>query len=168
MGAKWLMALAAYLIGGAGPHVAFADPPILTALLTSTGAPMTKERANVIFTLTNNTERPLRVLKWQTPLEELAGRTFVVRCNGSEVEYRGPLIKRAAPAEEDYLTIAGHSSVRAEVDLAMYYDLPADADCEVTFDGALQDVQPVDAVRSAGERQPLRLEKVSSTTFKLK
>src|SRR4051812_13165763 len=80
---------------------------------------------SVVFRLFNDGADAVRVLTWQTPLEGIRGRIFTVRCAGSEVAYRGAMIKRGAPRAEHFVSIEPGRSVQGKVDLASAYALPA-------------------------------------------
>jgi hypothetical protein len=92
------------------------------------------------FRIENRGASPVWVLKWYTPLEGLRGRALRVTREGVEVDYRGPLFKRADPTRSDYVRIEGHSQASAEVDLALAYDLTAPGAYRVEFEGRLHDV----------------------------
>ena len=82
----------------------------------------TGETVPVRFTLTNNADTPLYVLKWYTPLEGIAGKIFRVERDGEVVPYEGILATRAAPSPDDYVLLEPGASAAAEVDLATAYD----------------------------------------------
>lgn len=69
------------------------------------------------FTLTNNSQQAVNVLRWHTPLEGFNTDMFEVEQNGESVEYIGRVVKRGAPQPEDYVEIQPGQSVSAEVDL---------------------------------------------------
>ena len=80
------------------------------------------ETLPVRFTLTNNADTGLYVLKWYTPLEGIAGEIFRVERNGEAVPYEGILATRAAPSPDDYVLLEPGASAYVEVDLATAYD----------------------------------------------
>lgn len=82
----------------------------------------TGEAVDLSFTLTNNTDTSLYVLKWYTPLEGIAGEIFRVERDGQPVPYQGILATRAAPSAEDYVRLEPGASASAEVNLATAYD----------------------------------------------
>ena len=63
------------------------------------------EPVNLRFELRNQSDRPLYVLIWYTPLEGVAGEIFQVTRNGEELQYQGVLAKRGDPSREEYITI---------------------------------------------------------------
>jgi hypothetical protein len=87
----------------------------------------------VMFTLINVSPEELYVLKWFTPLEGMAGDIFRVQREGVELEYRGKLVKRAAPASDDYVWIAAGGSVSFVLDLVEGYDFSQAGQYTVQF-----------------------------------
>lgn len=79
----------------------------------------------VTLTLTNSGKGALRMLRWFGPSAELEEPLFAVARDGKAVEYVGPHYKRAAPDQEDFLTLAPGRSVSAEVSLSGAYDFSA-------------------------------------------
>ncbi len=77
----------------------------------------------VRFTVSNPGERPVYLLRWNTPLEGWVGTIFSVTAGGTEVPYSGPMVKRGDPSREDYVEIAPGGSVSATVDFAEVYEL---------------------------------------------
>ncbi len=98
------------------------------------------EPVEVLFRLTNRTERPLYVLDWHTPLEGLRSKLFTVTRDGAEVPYEGPMMKRAAPSADDYVAVAPGASVEARVDVSLAYDLKPPGRYRLTFRDELMDV----------------------------
>jgi hypothetical protein len=98
------------------------------------------EPVNLRFELHNQTDRPLYVLIWYTPLEGIAGEIFQVTRNGEALDYQGMLAKRGDPSREEYMTIEPGEVASAEVDLGMGYDLSAPGAYRVRFTAGLQDV----------------------------
>jgi hypothetical protein len=98
------------------------------------------EPVNLRFELHNQTDRPLYVLIWYTPLEGIAGEIFQVTRNGKELLYQGMLAKRGDPLREEYIAIEPGEVTSAEVDLRMGYDLSMPGSYQVQFTTGLQDV----------------------------
>jgi heat shock protein HslJ len=97
------------------------------------------EPVTLRFELHNQTDRPLYVLNWYTPLEGTAGEIFRVTRNGEVLIYQGMLVKRGDPVREEYVAIAPGEVVSAEVDLSMGYDLSTPGSYQVQFTAGLQD-----------------------------
>ncbi len=94
----------------------------------------------VLFRLTNRTQRPLFVLEWHTPLEGLRSNLFTVTRDGADIPYQGPMVKRAPPTAESYVTLAPGASVEARVDVSLAYELTQPGRYQLTFRGELMDV----------------------------
>ncbi|TDR45864.1 peptidyl-Lys metalloendopeptidase [Tahibacter aquaticus] len=77
----------------------------------------------IVYALSNTTAAPVQVLRWMTPLDGVSNDIFSVSQNGAPVAYTGRLVKRPAPTEADYVTIAPGQTVSVEVDLTAYYDM---------------------------------------------
>jgi peptidyl-Lys metalloendopeptidase len=92
------------------------------------------------FTLENLTNEYLWVLTWYTPLEGLMGNIFRVTCDGLNIVYEGPMVKRANPEPIDYLRIDPHKSISSVVDLSTGYSLPKSKECVVQFQGRIHDI----------------------------
>ena len=75
------------------------------------------------FSLTNQSDRPVRILKWHTPLEGAKSDMFHVETGGKRAVYLGRLDKRAAPVEEDFLTLTAGETTSVEIDLTAEYDI---------------------------------------------
>jgi peptidyl-Lys metalloendopeptidase len=98
----------------------------------------------VRFTLSATGKQPMRILKWQLPLEGLRGDLFEVECNGAPIPYRGPIFKRSAPTAADYLRIDSKKNLVKVVDLAKAYDFPAQGDCTIRWRGEILDARTTD------------------------
>ncbi len=120
------------------------EPPTMDTKLecTLSVAPQVAagEPVEVLFRLTNRTERPLYVLDWHTPLEGLRSNLFTVTRDGAEVPYEGPMMKRGAPSADDYVAIAPGASVEARVDVSLAYDFKPPGRYRLTFRDELMDV----------------------------
>ena len=75
------------------------------------------------FSLTNESDKDIQVLKWHTPLEGLKSDMFRVETAGERAVYLGPIYKRGAPTEDDYITLKPGETVGAKVDIANAYDI---------------------------------------------
>ena len=98
------------------------------------------EPVNLRFELHNQTDRPLYVLTWYTPLEGIAGEIFQVTRDGEKLLYQGMLAKRGDPTREEYIAIEPGEVASAEVDLRVGYDLSTPGSYQVQFAAGLQDV----------------------------
>jgi peptidyl-Lys metalloendopeptidase len=102
-------------------------------------APRTAGAASVAFTLTNRGDRPVSVLKWQTPLEGIQNDIFLIEHEGKPVPYAGPIVKRGRPTAEDFVTLGPGETASAVVDLGAVYAFPEPGRYEVRYDPKLQD-----------------------------
>jgi hypothetical protein len=91
------------------------------------------------FALENLSSEDLWVLKWYTPLEGLKGKIFRVSCDGKEIPYEGPMVKRGQPTKSDYILIHPGKSVSAPVDLSSVYKLSSSQKYLVEFKGRIYD-----------------------------
>jgi hypothetical protein len=109
--------------------------------------------AELVFTLTNAGKEVVQVLNWQTPFEGIRAPMFTVLRDGTEVEYRGPMLKRGAPRKEDYLTLKPGERQQAKIDLAEAWDVEASGNYTVRYTAHLFDViaNPASAPRGLDE-----------------
>jgi peptidyl-Lys metalloendopeptidase len=91
------------------------------------------EAVNLKFTLINNTDTRLHVLKWYTPLEGIAGEIFRVERDGQAIPYQGMLAKRGVPSPEAYVLLGPGESVSVEVDLATAYNFSEVGEYTIEF-----------------------------------
>lgn len=88
----------------------------------------------VTVTFINTSPEPMQLLKWYTGGEGLQERLFEVTRDGEPVAYLGPIVKRAAPGEADYITLAPGERLTRSVVLSDQYDLSEDGDYSVRYD----------------------------------
>ncbi len=83
--------------------------------------------AALVFYLRNNSQAEQQYLKWNTPLETpLSADIFQVMSeDGQRSAYVGRKVKRGAPSEQDYRTIAAGEEITVRINLAQYYDITA-------------------------------------------
>lgn len=96
--------------------------------------------AELVFTLTNAGDDVVQVLNWQTPFEGIKAPMFTVLRDGTEVEYRGPMVKRGDPRKEDYLTLKPGERREAKIDLARAWDVEPSGNYTVQYATHLFDV----------------------------
>ncbi|MBN9686518.1 MULTISPECIES: protease [unclassified Corallococcus] len=113
------------------------------------------EPIEVLFKLTNRSESPVWVLKWQTPLEGILGTVFQITRDGEELPYQGPMVKRAAPSADSYAAIAPGATVENTVEVTQAWDFKKPGTYRITFRDALMDVatRKEDVPRAGGEYQ---------------
>ena len=104
------------------------------------------------FTLHNLSNEHLWVLTWYTPFEGLKGKIFHITCDGKEIPYEGPMMKRGQPVKSDYIHIEPGSFVSTKVDLSSVYKIPSSQSCIVEFKGRIYDFT------TSGDLTPKRTE----------
>ncbi len=75
------------------------------------------------FTLTNESNETLSVLKWHTPLDGFSSDMFLVERDGQRVPYLGIMVLREEPRPEDYIVLEPGESESVEFDLGEQYAL---------------------------------------------
>jgi peptidyl-Lys metalloendopeptidase len=98
------------------------------------------QSVTVQVTISNPTGKPVKVLKWFTPVEDVEEPLFAVSVDGAPVSYIGALYKRPAPAAADYMTLKAGESVTRAVDLGAYYNLSVSGTYTVRYDVASPDL----------------------------
>lgn len=98
------------------------------------------QEVNICFRLENVSNEKLWVLTWYTPLEGIKGKIFRVTRDGEKIPYQGRMVKRGNPARKHYVGIEPKSSLSAQVDLSLAYDLSKPGQYRVEFKGRLHDV----------------------------
>ena len=146
------MPAAALLLAGTvlnGAAAAGADDVALETRLVASGVP-----GRIVFELSNVSGRDLSVLRTDTPLAAtLTADAFDIRAaqparaGADRARYLGRRYKRVAPSREDFVEIAAGDSLRAVIDLARYYDVPATGDYRVDYRGSI-DHRPASGRRS--------------------
>jgi peptidyl-Lys metalloendopeptidase len=120
-------------IGGSSGETAEPPETDLEATIEVPATLTSGEAVNLRFTLINNTDTRLYVLKWFTPLEGLGGEIFRVEREGQVILYEGPLASRAVPTPDAYVSLDAGESVSAEVDLAIVYDFSKAGEYTIEF-----------------------------------
>ncbi len=94
---------------------------LLSVKLASTNA----NNLTLTFTLENKSDQAIQVLTWNTPFDaQFSSHSFLVvhkEHMDSQIDYIGPLRKRATPSAKDYLLLAAREAVTANINIANYY-----------------------------------------------
>lgn len=122
----WLLALVLSLAG-----LAWALPPneeggrlrLSSELQVDRAELRADEPMAIRWSLTNEGDQPLYVLRWTTPLAGIEGNIFAVTRNGEPVMYTGKLIKRPAPGPEDFVKLEPGETLSTTVDISAAYDM---------------------------------------------
>lgn len=76
------------------------------------------------FTVQNNTENDILLLSWYTPFEGFWSNLFIITdSTGNKLRYQGPMVKRSAPASEDYIKLLANKKFTMKLDLTQAYEL---------------------------------------------
>ena len=75
------------------------------------------------LTLSNTSGQALEVLQYHTPFEGVLGDLFEIQYADESLTYRGPLVKRGPPTDEDWLLLESGGVLTAEVDISKAWDL---------------------------------------------
>lgn len=94
------------------------------------------ETVVVRVTITNPSDRSMRILRWFTPRDGVERSLFTVRRDGVPVAYEGRMVKRAAPTSADYVELPPGESLAADVALSPLYALTTPGRYEVAYDAA--------------------------------
>jgi hypothetical protein len=98
--------------------------PMLRCKLDAPARVAVGEPVPLRFTFTNAGATGLQLLRWNTPLEGDWFAPFVqVLRDGQPLPYRGPMVKRGDPANDQYLWLGSGASKTAELDLRRVFDL---------------------------------------------
>ena len=98
------------------------------------------ERQNLCFTMTNDSDKTVHVLKWHTPLEGFKSDMFRVEKDGEHAVYLGREMKRGMPKPEDYVIIEPKGSISANLNITEAYDIFEVGDYNVEFVSKLLDI----------------------------
>lgn len=99
---------------------------------------------NVTFTNTEN--KPLQLLKWYLPENNVKESLFNIKKDGGNQVYFGAHAKRPAPGFTDYLVLQPNQSVTYEMELSGLYDLSKTGSYDVQYS-----VEYSDLIRSGNK-----------------
>jgi hypothetical protein len=94
----------------------------------------------VRFQLINRLDKPLSMLRWNTPFEGWRGTILSVSIQGRELSYQGPMVKRGDPIAGDYMSLRAGESQIIGLDLSQGYDMSKPGLYTVKVTGGIQDV----------------------------
>lgn len=124
------------LFGALGGQAASAAPNAAVVTLSTAQASYAADQAVVVkVTITNPTNRPVKILKWYTAADSVEEPLFSVSRDGvSSIAYLGAHYKRPAPTTADYVTLKPGASLVREVDLGAFYDLSVTGSYTLRYD----------------------------------
>jgi peptidyl-Lys metalloendopeptidase len=127
---------------------------------------------NLTYTLVNNSNSPINVLKWHLPIDGIEDNIFKVKKSGEqEAVYLGIIVKRGLPVPEDYVTIDPKSSISTELDLNEFYDISQEGKYQVEFVSTILDFgsdEPETLISSLVETQKFSTEIIHSNVAEFK
>jgi hypothetical protein len=112
---------------------------------------------NIELELHNGLAVPVRVLRYFTPFEGILGEIFDVHWQGQPVPYEGPMVKRAAPGEEDWLLLNAGEELSATLDISEAWNLTRPGEYRLQLRNGI-------SYRVAGEPEPRQLDPASCGT----
>src|SRR5688572_26286978 len=130
-----------------------------------------KDREILKFTLTNNSNESVNVLRWATPLEGINDDMFWVKRQEEVAVYLGRIMKRGAPKAEDYLTLDPKESISSDFDLAEFYDISNSGNYTVEYDSHILDVgteEPRTLAARISETREFRTQSLRSNVVEFK
>ena len=101
------------------------EPTAIKITCEITAAPIQTlgESIWVSFSVQSNMTNTIQVLTWHTPLEGIFSPIFkIIDKEGNLLSYQGPLIKRAAPTEADYINLKPNEKLTNKVNLSNVYN----------------------------------------------
>lgn len=117
----------------------------------------------IIINIANNTEKSIKVLKWNTPLEgTLRADMFNVSIDNKKVSYVGIKVKRGAPTEEDYIIFQPKETKTINLDISNYYKMDSSGIYAISYKGSVEFslADDINAFKTNGE---LELKKLKPT-----
>ncbi len=114
----------------AAPHAGSAVSVVLTPSYEKS---MQEIGSAVRFTMRNDSSKPVRMLKWQTPFYGLNHDLFDIAVGGQEIEYVGAWYKRGAPGKDDWMVLKAGETRSIDVDLSEVYPFQASGQYEIKF-----------------------------------
>jgi peptidyl-Lys metalloendopeptidase len=130
-----------------------------------------QDRQILKFTLTNNSNEKVSVLKFKTPLEGIKDDMFWVKRQEEVAVYLGKMVKRSAPKPNDYLMLDPNESVSTDLDISEVYDVSKAGNYSVEFDSRVLDVgseEPAMLSRKIAETGKFRTQKLRSNAVEFK
>ena len=92
----------------------------------------------ITFSVTNNTNSKVKILKWNTPFEkELSSNIFLVKAGNNIADYIGLVAKRGKPTQYSYMPLSAGETRTTEVNLPSYYNMEAGGDYDINYETPL-------------------------------
>ncbi|WMS44503.1 M35 family metallo-endopeptidase [Acuticoccus sp. MNP-M23] len=126
---RYVMAVSAILM--TAPAAMALDGPAVRVTLE---VPEVDGTIALSFRITNETDGPVRILGWDTPLNGLQSDIFRITNAAQLAPYIGRKYKRAAPTDADYFVLEPGATRSATVDLTESYDISAAGTYSVEYE----------------------------------
>jgi peptidyl-Lys metalloendopeptidase len=134
------LVLLAFTLGGFSPVSAAQEAAAVVELSADQASFDASQPVVVRVTVSNPGEKPVKVLKWFTPVDDVEEPLFNVSLDGAPVSYLGAYYKRPEPKGDDYVSLKPGESFTREVNLATYYDLSVNGNYTVRYDVSSQNL----------------------------
>lgn len=123
------------------------------------------ERIKMKFVMKNESNTPIRVLIWGTPLEGLNSNLFdITGPDGEKVPYLGKIVSRPAPdPAKDYITIQPGKSIEKEIDINDAYHIEKDGTYSLSHNFKMLDLKLIKGLGATPEmstRAPIELQPI--------
>ena len=95
---------------------------------------LSQSSGKVLITLKNNSQQNIKILKWNTPLEEeINSDIFKIYKNNKEIPYIGRHIKRVQPTQKDFLIFEAGEEYQSWIDLPLYYKMTTEGNYTISY-----------------------------------
>lgn len=92
------------------------------------------------FTIVNNSDKVIYVLKWNTPFEGFNADYFNITRNRERVVYIGKVVKRGKPEAGDYIKLDAKGSASVEINVAEGYGIFERGEYRIEFSSTILDL----------------------------
>ena len=120
---------------------ALAAPALVSSLEVGKYRHAACDEIGITFSLANTTGHSIYVLRWETPLQGIAGDILDVQRDGEPVPYVGRLYKWAEPRAQDYIEIKAGDAASVVFDPSAAYDMSVTGQYTIRFRGVLQEME---------------------------
>lgn len=88
------------------------------------------------FSVENESTTNFNFCYWQTPLEKTFTANFLeIVFDGNTIPYKGRMLKRTPPNEDDFITLKSKESIAQEIDITTAYELDKIGEYQIKFIG---------------------------------
>ena len=98
-----------------------------------------QNNGSIAITLTNSSTKDIKVLKWNTPLEDrLNANLFLLKNGTKNISYIGRLVKRGTPEDSDYTIFSAGEKRLITIELPQYYKMTQKGNYTVFYQGSFK------------------------------